>query len=43
MIDMTTGGTGFIGKTLVDKLVERGDQVRLISRNSLNANKMAET
>ena len=34
-----TGGTGFIGKKLVARLLERGDAVRLLSRNSTTAEK----
>ena len=33
MIVAITGGTGFIGKKLVARLVERGDTVRLLTRN----------
>ena len=32
MIVAVTGGTGFIGKKLVERLVERGDTVRLLTR-----------
>ena len=34
MIVAVTGGTGFIGKKLVERLVERGDTVRLLTRHS---------
>lgn len=34
MIVAITGGTGFIGKNLVTRLVERGDMVRLLTRNT---------
>lgn len=34
MIVAVTGGTGFIGKKLVTRLVERGDTVRLLTRSS---------
>lgn len=34
MIVAITGGTGFIGKKLVARLLERGDTVRLLTRNS---------
>lgn len=34
MIVAVTGGTGFIGKKLVSRLVERGDTVRLLTRSS---------
>ncbi|MDO8465883.1 MAG: NAD-dependent epimerase/dehydratase family protein [Gallionella sp.] len=34
MIVAITGGTGFIGKKLIARLTERGDTVRLLSRNS---------
>lgn len=34
MIAAVTGGTGFIGKKLVARLVERGDTVRLLTRGS---------
>lgn len=34
MIVAITGGTGFIGKKLVARLVERGDTVRLLTRSS---------
>jgi nucleoside-diphosphate-sugar epimerase len=34
MIVAVTGGTGFIGKKLVARLVERGDTVRLLTRNA---------
>lgn len=33
MIVAVTGGTGFIGKKLVTRLIERGDTVRLLTRN----------
>ena len=33
MIIAITGGTGFIGKKLVNHLVERGDTVRLMTRS----------
>ncbi|MDP2782480.1 NAD(P)-dependent oxidoreductase [Devosia sp.] len=33
MIAAVTGGTGFIGKKLVARLVERGDTVRLLTRS----------
>ena len=33
MIVAITGGTGFIGKKLVARLVEQGDSVRLLTRN----------
>jgi nucleoside-diphosphate-sugar epimerase len=32
MIVAVTGGTGFIGKRLVERLIERGDVVRLLTR-----------
>ena len=35
MIIAITGGGGFIGSLLVDKHLEQGDQVRLLSRNTL--------
>lgn len=35
MISAVTGGTGFIGKKLVARLVERGDTVRLLTRSSV--------
>ncbi len=34
MIVAITGGTGFIGKKLVARLIERGDTVRLLTRSS---------
>lgn len=34
MIVAITGGTGFIGKKLVSRLIERGDTVRLLTRSS---------
>ena len=34
MIVAVTGGSGFIGKRLVERLVERGDTVRLLTRSS---------
>lgn len=34
MIVAITGGTGFIGKKLVDRLVARGDTVRLLTRRN---------
>ncbi len=34
MIVAVTGGTGFIGKKLIERLIERGDSVRLLTRNS---------
>ena len=34
MIVAVTGGTGFIGKKLVERLVDRGDTVRLLTRDS---------
>lgn len=37
MIVAITGGTGFIGRRLVDRLVERGDKVRLLVRSDLAA------
>ena len=39
MIIAITGGTGFIGKKLVARLVERGDTVRLLSRSPMVAGK----
>lgn len=36
MIVAITGGTGFIGKKLVTRLVERGDSVRLLTRNPVD-------
>jgi len=35
MIIAITGGTGFIGSLLVDRHLKQGDQVRLLSRNTL--------
>lgn len=35
MIVAITGGTGFIGKRLLARLVERGDMVRLLTRDSV--------
>ena len=35
MIIAITGGSGFIGSLLVDKHLKQGDQVRLLSRNTL--------
>lgn len=37
MIVAVTGGTGFIGKQLVARLVERGDTVRLLTRDPANS------
>lgn len=37
MIVAVTGGTGFIGKKLVNRLVERGDTVRLLTRNPVGS------
>ena len=34
MIIAITGGSGFIGKKLVDRHIQQGDQVRLLSRKS---------
>ena len=34
-----TGGTGLIGKPLIKKLIDRGDQITLISRNKKDAQK----
>lgn len=39
MIAAITGGTGFIGKKLVTRLVERGDTVRLLTRRSMQSEK----
>lgn len=39
MIVAVTGGTGFIGKKLVARLVERGDTVRLLTRSPTIAEK----
>lgn len=39
MIVAITGGTGFIGKKLVTRLVEQGDTVRLLTRSSTAAEK----
>lgn len=33
MLILVTGGTGFIGRFLVDALVDRGDQVTVVTRN----------
>ncbi|MEJ7727894.1 MAG: TIGR01777 family oxidoreductase [Polyangiaceae bacterium] len=34
---LITGGTGFIGRRLVDQLLERGDQVTVLTRNPKHA------
>jgi nucleoside-diphosphate-sugar epimerase len=39
MIVAITGGTGFIGKKLVERLIERGDTVRLLTRSSTRSEK----
>jgi len=39
MIIAITGGTGFIGKLLVKKLLQKDHQIRLLSRNPLPKNK----
>ncbi len=39
VIVATTGGTGFIGKKLVARLVERGDTVRLLTRSPIAVEK----
>ena len=39
MLAAITGGTGFIGKKLVARLIERGDTVRLLTRSSAPAEK----
>ena len=31
---LITGGTGLIGKKIVEKLLDRGDQVNVLSRKS---------
>lgn len=36
MIVAVTGATGFIGRRLVDRLVERGDRVRVLTRGPLS-------
>lgn len=38
MIVAITGGTGFIGKKLTARLIERGDEVRLLSRSTASPN-----
>ena len=30
---LVTGGTGFLGEKLVERLISQGDEVRIISRN----------
>jgi nucleoside-diphosphate-sugar epimerase len=35
MIVAVTGGTGFIGRKLVERLIERGDEVRVLTRQPL--------
>lgn len=41
MIAAVTGGTGFIGKKLVARLIKQGDTVRLLSRNPESFEKSA--
>jgi len=41
MIVAITGGTGFIGKKLVARLLEQGDTVRLLTRSSMSPEKNA--
>ena len=38
MIVSITGGTGFIGKILVEKHLKRGDQVRVLTRRAQSVN-----
>src|SRR5690554_6368134 len=33
MTTLVTGGTGFLGRHLVDKLIERGEDVRVLTRS----------
>ena len=39
---LVTGGAGFIGSTLVDQLVKRGDQVLIIDNFSSGSEKNLE-
>ena len=36
-LTLVTGGTGFIGQKLVERLIEMGEPVRLLVRKSSNA------
>lgn len=43
MIVAITGGTGFIGKKLVARLVGRGDTVRLLTRSPMVTEKQSSS
>ena len=40
---LVTGGTGFLGKAIVERLVARGDQVRVLARGVTGTGRQAAT